>query len=531
MRILRFLEKFKSFLKSHFLFLIFTLLYLAFSFLTYKDFGVTYDEKVEYDAGKYLLTYYQTPTSLDYVSNLVNKKPVHIEHRHLPLFSVYSRIYPALVNIFNPNYYFEWFHLQNMLFGWSLFLFSYVLFYLHYKSGKKAILAPLFIAFSPYLLGHIPANPKDIPFATIFLLGALEIYFFRTRKKNELLEILVLGVIFGLAQSQRVVGLTLLMVYFFLGISDFLPFKKHNIQAFFNFCLKSLLIFIVSLIIWIIALPFLGANLPLNFYGLLVNAAGYADWNHEIIYFGEYLRKSERPWHYLFVYLGIKMPLFSLFPLLAGMLLMLKRKLKYQKDHPLVLLTILCLLNFAIYLAIKPVVYNGIRHFLYLVVLVTLISGFFFLDVFKTLNFHICKIVVAVVGIYFMFTAYRMVHLHPYEYIYFNELTGGLKNVSGNFDVDYWGAAYKEAAEYVRDFAVSHEVEDLKVYSCDSKFPVVYYSQFKFGLVDGAEDANIIICDTHKDKLKGFEEIYPLITSINREGVPIFNIRSSLPLN
>ncbi|HOM77715.1 MAG TPA: hypothetical protein PLT50_00715 [bacterium] len=530
---------------NHKLFLLFTLAYFLFSIFTYKDYGVTYDEKVEYDAGKYLLTYYQKPTSLEYVSQLVNEKPAHIKHRHLPLFSVYSRIYPALVNILNPNYYFEWFHLQNLLLGWFAFLFSYVLFFLHYKNGRKAVLAPIFVAFTAYFLGHIPANPKDVPFASCFLLGSLLIYYFRANKPNKInqnLEILVLGLVFGLAISQRAVGLTLFLAYAFFEFLD-LPcldgfsLKKSNrsvhrffkentfIKQFFDLLLRLMLIFIVSLLIWAIALPFLGANIPLNFYELLVNASRYADWNREIIYFGEYLKKFERPWHYLFVYLGMKLPLFTLFSLFFGSLLVLFKKLSYKKDHPIVLLSFLVFLNFAIYLLVHPVVYNAIRHFLYLVLLVTLLACFLFLDILSLLSPCFKKWVLVVTVIYFGFTAFRMIHLHPYEYIYFNEVTGGLKNVSGKFDTEYWGAAYKEAAEYVSDFAVFYGNEDLRVYACTQRYVVSYYSDNKYQLVDQPNEADIILCDLHKDTLNNNNVKYPPIYSINREGVPIFIVR------
>ena len=96
------------FIKKHVYILLFSAVYLLLSFLLYKDFGVTYDEKVEYDSGKYLTTYLATPTSPDYVDKLVNDKPDRIEARHLPLFSTYSRTYTAVLNLLNPKYYFEW---------------------------------------------------------------------------------------------------------------------------------------------------------------------------------------------------------------------------------------------------------------------------------------------------------------------------------------------------------------------------------------------------------------------------------------
>lgn len=519
------LKNSKTFVRMHSLFLFFSVLYLAFCFLTYKDYGVTYDEKVEYDAGRFLNSYILNPTKETYVASLVNNKPNYIEARHLPLFSVYSRVYPAFLNIINPNGYFEHFHLGNLIFGYFMFLFAYILFFLFYKNPKKAMVAPLFLVLTPMLLGHIPANPKDIPFATFYLLGILATYYFQTHKINKNAEIILLGVIFGLVLSQRTVGLTLFIAYIF---SKLIMEREFNLGLVMNIFLQTALVFCVSLLIWIICLPFLGANLPANFIELLRNAAGYPEWNHEIIYWGKYLTKEQRPWNYLFVYLIIQLPLFILFSLIAGIVFLLTKKMKYVLTHPAVSLSLLVGLNVSLYLILHPVVYNGIRHFLYLVVCLALIAAFFFLDVLEVLKLRFKYIVVLALSLYALITAVKMANLHPYEYIYYNELVGGLRGTTGKFDVEYWGASYKEGAEYVRDLVEQLDAGGIKVYACDNQFAVVYYSHFKYELVGSSKEADIVICDLHKDGLRPqYNDTHPIIRTIQREGVSIFNIRAS----
>ncbi|KKS20041.1 MAG: hypothetical protein UU79_C0005G0049, partial [candidate division WWE3 bacterium GW2011_GWE1_41_72] len=215
----RFVHALKRLINKHVYIVAFSAIYLAASLLLYKDFGVTYDEKVEYDAGKYLSAYLVTPTTLEYTTKLVNDKSDNIKYSHqLPLFSTYSRVYPALLNILNPSYYFEWFHLQNLILGLFLFLFSYAILYLVYDDGSRAIVGPALLLLTPAVSGHIPANPKDIPFATIFLLGILLITYFMKYPKNKSVEILALGVVFGIAQSMRIVGATLFVVYVLFSI-------------------------------------------------------------------------------------------------------------------------------------------------------------------------------------------------------------------------------------------------------------------------------------------------------------------------
>ena len=52
--------------------------------------------------------------------------------------------------------------------------------------------------------------------------------------------------------------------------------------------------------------------------------------------------------------------------------------------------------------------------------------------------------VVFLVAINFFVVTKFYVSYHPYEYIYFNELVGGGKGATGNFEVDYWAAVTKK---------------------------------------------------------------------------------------
>jgi len=43
----------------------------------------------------------------------------------------------------------------------------------------------------------------------------------------------------------------------------------------------------------------------------------------------------------------------------------------------------------------------------------------------------------------------HVVKNHPYEYVYFNELAGGINNVYGNYEMDYYYHSTREASEWV----------------------------------------------------------------------------------
>jgi hypothetical protein len=41
-----------------------------------------------------------------------------------------------------------------------------------------------------------------------------------------------------------------------------------------------------------------------------------------------------------------------------------------------------------------------------------------------------------------------IVSLHPYQYVYYNQFTGGVRGASNQYEMDYWGLSYKEAMDY-----------------------------------------------------------------------------------
>ncbi len=173
--------------------------YLIYSFLTYKNYGITSDEEVEYKSGALLLQ--------AYITNKTSS--INLASRHLPENTIYFRGHLAISNLLNPNFYYEQFHLINMIYALPIFLVIYILLFFEYKNFYLAFLGPLFLFLTPRFFGHIPSNPKDIPFAVTFFLSIVSIYFIGKSNKSKYLKYLVLSLLFGLSQSFRSIGFTL----------------------------------------------------------------------------------------------------------------------------------------------------------------------------------------------------------------------------------------------------------------------------------------------------------------------------------
>jgi hypothetical protein len=42
-----------------------------------------------------------------------------------------------------------------------------------------------------------------------------------------------------------------------------------------------------------------------------------------------------------------------------------------------------------------------------------------------------------------------ILRLHPYEYIYFNELVGGVRGAFRRYELDYWATSYREGFAFI----------------------------------------------------------------------------------
>ena len=110
-------------IKKHALFIVFSGFYVVFSFLTYKDYGITSDEQLEYYAGQTYFNYLFSSTSKR------QKIASQVSPKDNPESSPYFRLYQGIVSLINYKSFYEWAHLTNLLFGYIGFLVIYLLVY------------------------------------------------------------------------------------------------------------------------------------------------------------------------------------------------------------------------------------------------------------------------------------------------------------------------------------------------------------------------------------------------------------------
>jgi hypothetical protein len=108
----------------------------------------------------------------------------------------------------------------------------------------------------------------------------------------------------------------------------------------------------------------------------------------------------------------------------------------------LVLLWFLILLAYVILR--RPAMYDGLRHFLFILPPIFVFSGF----VFDFLVDHVPSWLYAgLVLLVLLPGIVGMIQLHPYEYTYYNSFIGGTSQAFRRYETDYWLTCYQEAVE------------------------------------------------------------------------------------
>jgi hypothetical protein len=103
----------------------------------------------------------------------------------------------------------------------------------------------------------------------------------------------------------------------------------------------------------------------------------------------------------------------------------------------------------ALTVALRPAMYNGIRHFVFVAPAIAAVGGLaaaWLIERLATWR------PVAAVGAGALLLAgcalpvIEMIRLHPYEYTYFNRIAGGVRGADGRYMLDYWGLSLKQAS-------------------------------------------------------------------------------------
>jgi hypothetical protein len=177
----------------------------------------------------------------------------------------------------------------------------------------------------------------------------------------------------------------------------------------------------------------------------------------------------------------------------------------------------LLLILFAYVLLRRPAMYDGIRHFLFIVPPVFIFIGLGFQFIIEQINSWIKSPawLHAGLGILFLIPGWiGIAKLHPYEYAYYNSFVGGTSGVFRMYETEYWLSCYKEAVEELNEtietdinLFVFREAYIAKYYADDNIN--IYDFRAQIGLVESGD--YVLINSRTNEDLPPFPDVPPIL--------------------
>ncbi len=407
---------------------------------------MSWDEPLFYNyADSITLAYSPQVVNPDFEFNQVYGKSAEDHKFYGPAYLLLARpIQQALMSALGSDMASAW-HLTNFL-TFQIGLIAFYLLACRWFASWPAVATTAFLAWQPVYWGHAFINPKDIPFMVFFLLALVLGLEFVDRLSLPLKKtggyLVFAAILLGLASATRVIGPlagAVIFVYFILT-------KKWRDFPFF--VVYGLIAIVTMFIFW----PYLWAD-PINRFLEVIIHMSNNPTELAVLFNGQIFRANQMPRRYLLQMFTLTLtePTWILF--MSGCIIAFRSIIAKKYDWR-ALSVILGLFAFmlAYLLYSKPAVYDGFRHFFFISPPIFIMIGFSFQWLWEKLKPTIWIAIIAMIvfpGLIGMF------QLHPYEYTYYNFLSGGVGGAYREYETDYWLTCYKEAIEWTRTNAAN----------------------------------------------------------------------------
>jgi len=156
-------------------------------------------------------------------------------------------------------------------------------------------------------------------------------------------------------------------------------------------------------------------------------------------------------------------------------------------------------------IAIHAVLFDGMRHFIFVLPAIAAIAALVAdaaLDWLRRVSWR--KPAYAALGLYGAYHVGVMALLHPDEYVYYNMFVGGVHGARGLFKLDYWANSYAEAVQALEDYLRAEYgpdfmAHDFTVAVCGPPASAGYYFPNNFIYTPDPEAAQFFIAFTKDD--------------------------------
>ena len=334
-----------------------------------------------------------------------------------------------------------------------------------WRTGRRiggpvaGVIALALLATCPLFVGHAFINAKDAPFAVAmaFLLLAL-VRAFEEYPRPGAATIAMVGIAAGLAIGTRILGG--FGAFYALGalmLIVAIDARRNGPRAAAAGCGRFLLRLLPGLLLGYAAMvlvwPWSAAD-PLNPIRALQYFSTFFEQPWDELFGGALIKVTQMPRSYLPTLLALKLPELFVALALGGVIGALAGAFRRGNDPNrravLLLVALAAALPIVSVVAMRPAMYNGVRHFLFVVPPLAVaggLAGAWLLDVLRARGQLATMTAGAVLVIGLALPVVDMARRHPYEYTSFNRLAGGVAGARERYMLDYWGLALKQASQ------------------------------------------------------------------------------------
>ena len=434
-----------------------------------RDAGISGDEEVHYLHSEMVYNYFSTWGA--------DTSSLHTPKTHLQYYGqAFDNVVTMLIHWLGIEDVYGFRHLMCSFSGWLTILVT-ALFAAYFSGYGAAILVVLLYAVSPTFLGHTQNNLKDIPFALAYIASvfySLKLVFAPGKPSKQTIVLLILSI--ALSIGIRAGGI-LVVLYFGLFVLLKTIFERLEHSSTDWTLLKNRLLlfggislsgYFLGLLTWPYALqnPLLN---PWTSYQVMTHFPTTL----RQIFEGNFEWSDFLPWYYLPKYMAITIPLIVFAGIIAFFLNIRKNYTSGQKMQ-------LWLLGFTILFPIVFVIikqsnlYGSWRHFLFVYPGIILIAALG-LHAFwiRSKNRSIRAVTTVLLLVLAVHPLKFAIANHPYYYLYYNQLVGGLKGAYGNYETDYYYHSMREGAEWLQEYL--KKKPDTSTKTVGGNFPIQWY--------------------------------------------------------
>jgi len=406
------------------------------------DFGITWDEQVQSTYGELVLDYF--------ASGGQETRAL----RYLDLFR-YGPLFEAATAAVYRGLQLPKFEVRHLMIAAAAWLCLVALWRFGRRLGPPAVaaFAVLALPLLPRFTGHAANNSKDVPFACGFAWGMWGIARLLADPAWSWSRVAACGGAIGLALSMRM-GALMLPCFLLAALGYAAVFDPDERRAwrgeFRSRVLKLAALLALAWAILVVPWPWTHAAPLLRPWQAFSEMADFSA-AYTVFFDGELVQSTELPRAYVPFYLAITIPLPALLLAGAGLASLLSRQRARPgaRESTTSFLLLLWALFPPLYSVVqRPNVYDGMRHFLFVLPAVALLAGTGCAALLERAGRR-RALAGGLLATALLFPLVDLVRLHPYQSSYFNLLVGGTGSASKRYDTDYWASSYREAMRWI----------------------------------------------------------------------------------